>query len=163
MQGEPNAAWDLDIMLAEIQSIGADNFEAVDISGWKSNANFNIDSGLVPGSVPAPPTTRAPSAPAPTTPAPSAAPPTTAAPNSPPPTAKPTNAGNVPTTAAPNAPPTTAAPNAPPTTAAPNASPTTVTPSTASVPTGAPTTGVTDSGSALEPLLALFALLALLL
>lgn len=137
LQGEPSASWDLDNMLSQLQSITAADFEAVDISGWKSAAGFNINSGLVPGVSAAP--TGAPNAV-------STAKPTSA------PTGKPTAAPTtVPTTSG-----TTVAPTSP-TTAGSSAAPTTATAST-----GAPTdAGTTNSGAALTPLLALVALMFL--
>jgi hypothetical protein len=70
IQGEPNANWDLDTLLPQIQSIQASEFEAVDISPWKNAPGWNVSSGLVPLSV-ANITTVAPSPATNTTPTPS--------------------------------------------------------------------------------------------
>jgi len=63
IQGEPSANWDSAIFNSEVQTISVSNFEAVDISSWKSANGFDVNSGLVPGVSSAP--TSASSAPTP--------------------------------------------------------------------------------------------------
>ena len=47
VQGEPSASW-ADSTFTEVQSVGGDNFEAVDITAITSRSGFNPDSGAVP-------------------------------------------------------------------------------------------------------------------
>ncbi len=47
VQGEPSASW-ADAIFTEVQSVGAGQFEAVDLSGIQARAGFSVNSGAVP-------------------------------------------------------------------------------------------------------------------
>ncbi|HEY1554083.1 MAG TPA: hypothetical protein VGF94_04570 [Kofleriaceae bacterium] len=47
VQGEPSAAW-ADETFSEVQSVTADNFEAVDITAIMSRSGFDVNTGAVP-------------------------------------------------------------------------------------------------------------------
>jgi hypothetical protein len=47
VQGEPSASWS-DAVFTEVQSVGAGQFEAVDLSPIQARAGFSVNSGAVP-------------------------------------------------------------------------------------------------------------------